>query len=64
MREPGWVDLTLEEMGRIDHVLLSHSHLDHVAALPLMVDAIASQRKSPAHLCIAGHNRGAEPHVF
>ncbi|MBL2595817.1 MBL fold metallo-hydrolase, partial [Klebsiella pneumoniae] len=29
-------DLTLEEMGRIDHVLLTHSHLDHIAALPLM----------------------------
>ncbi len=39
-------DLTLEEMRCIDHVLLTHSHLDHVAALPLMVDAIASQRST------------------
>ena len=28
-------DLTLDEMRQIDHVLLSHSHLDHIAALPL-----------------------------
>ena len=40
-------DLTLDEMKCINHVLLTHSHLDHVAALPLMVDAIASQRTSP-----------------
>jgi ribonuclease BN (tRNA processing enzyme) len=37
-------DLSLEEMLRIDHVLLSHSHLDHVAALPLMLDAVAASR--------------------
>ena len=40
-------DLTLEEMQAIDHVLLTHSHLDHVAALPLMVDAVAARRRSP-----------------
>ena len=40
-------DLTLEEMRSIDHVLLTHSHLDHVAALPLMVDAAASGRCKP-----------------
>jgi glyoxylase-like metal-dependent hydrolase (beta-lactamase superfamily II) len=39
-------DLTLDEMRGIDHVFLTHSHLDHVAALPLMVDAVASQRTS------------------
>ena len=43
-------DLTLEEMRRIDHVLLTHAHLDHVAALPLMVDAIASQRTTPVKI--------------
>ncbi|MFC5519815.1 MBL fold metallo-hydrolase [Polaromonas jejuensis] len=40
-------DLTLDEMAGIDHVLLTHSHLDHVAALPLMVDAIAARRTRP-----------------
>ncbi|WP_353396336.1 3',5'-cyclic-nucleotide phosphodiesterase [Hydrogenophaga sp. 5NK40-0174] len=37
-------DLPLEEMARIDHVLLTHSHLDHVASLPLMLDSVASTR--------------------
>jgi ribonuclease BN (tRNA processing enzyme) len=40
-------DLTLDEMARIDHVLLSHSHLDHIAALPLMLDAAAARRNRP-----------------
>ncbi len=43
----GVADLTLDEMAGIDHVLLTHSHLDHIAALPLMVDAIAARRRTP-----------------
>lgn len=58
-------DLTLEEMARIDHVLLSHSHLDHVAALPLMVDAIASQRKAPLRIyALPGTIQALKEHVF
>jgi ribonuclease BN (tRNA processing enzyme) len=37
-------DLTIEEMLQIEHVLLTHAHLDHVAALPLMLDAVAARR--------------------
>ena len=37
-------DLSLEEMASVNHVLLTHSHLDHVASLPLMLDAIAALR--------------------
>ena len=40
-------DLTLVEMARVDDVVLTHSHLDHVAALPLMIDAVASRRNRP-----------------
>ena len=40
-------DLSLDEMRGIDHLLLTHSHLDHVLALPLMVDSIAAQRSKP-----------------
>ena len=43
-------DLTLEEMGKIDHVFLTHSHLDHIAALPLMLDAVSSFRRTPVHI--------------
>jgi cAMP phosphodiesterase len=37
-------DLTLDELVQIDHVLLSHSHLDHVVGIPLMADAIMRRR--------------------
>lgn len=37
-------DLSLEEMANIHHVLLTHSHLDHVASLPLMLDSVAALR--------------------
>jgi len=33
-------DLTLDEMARIRHVFLTHSHLDHVAFLPLLLDTL------------------------
>lgn len=43
----GVADLPLGEMVQIDHVLLTHSHLDHCAALPLMLDAVAGLRSHP-----------------
>ena len=43
-------DLTLDEMRKIDHVFLTHSHLDHIAALPLMLDAVSSLRNSPVEI--------------
>ena len=46
----GLGDLTLDEMRRIEHVLLTHSHLDHVAALPLMVDAVGASRARPLQI--------------
>jgi ribonuclease BN (tRNA processing enzyme) len=33
-------DLTLDEMSRLRHVFITHTHLDHIAALPLLVDTI------------------------
>ena len=58
-------DLTLEEMGKIDHVLLTHSHLDHVAALPLMLDAVSSQRRHPVQVhALAATISALQTHVF
>jgi ribonuclease BN (tRNA processing enzyme) len=37
-------DLTLDELGRIDHILLSHSHLDHVLGVPLLADSVMRRR--------------------
>src|SRR5688572_10305109 len=58
-------DLTLAEMRSIEHVLLTHSHLDHVAALPLMIDAIASQLKEPVKIhALPGTIAALKTHVF
>jgi cAMP phosphodiesterase len=40
-------DLSLEEMCGINDVVLTHSHLDHIAALPLMIDSVAKLRTAP-----------------
>ena len=37
-------DLTLDELTRIDHIVLSHSHLDHILAIPLLADSVLRQR--------------------
>lgn len=40
-------DLTLDEMANIRHIFLTHSHLDHVAFLPLLVDSIFERIDEP-----------------
>ena len=37
-------DLTLDKLARIDHILLSHSHLDHVLGVPLLADSVMRRR--------------------
>ncbi len=58
-------DLTLDEMRGIDKVFLTHSHLDHVAALPLMVDAVAARRSAPLQIhALAGTIAALKAHIF
>ena len=40
-------DLSLAELTRIDHVFVSHSHLDHVTSIPFLVDTVGGMRSSP-----------------
>lgn len=37
-------DLSLEALARIDDILVSHSHLDHVLAIPLLADSVMKLR--------------------
>ena len=37
-------DLSLDELLRIDHVVVSHSHLDHVLAIGLLADTVSRRR--------------------
>jgi ribonuclease BN (tRNA processing enzyme) len=37
-------DLSLDELARIDHILLTHSHLDHVLGVGLLADSVSRRR--------------------
>jgi ribonuclease BN (tRNA processing enzyme) len=39
-------DLSLDELNAIDHILISHSHLDHVLAIGLLADSVIRNRKA------------------
>jgi ribonuclease BN (tRNA processing enzyme) len=43
----GVVGLSLAEMSEIDHVFVTHSHLDHIACIPLLVDSVSFMRDKP-----------------
>lgn len=61
----GLGDLTLDQMCGIEHVLLTHSHLDHVLALPLMVDATAARRTKPVQIhALGGTIAALKAHIF
>ena len=58
-------DLTLDEMAKIRHVFLTHTHLDHVAFLPLLVDSIFERISAP--IVIHGQAetiKGLKEHLF
>lgn len=40
-------DLTLTELKQIDHIFITHSHLDHVVSIPFLVDTVGGMRASP-----------------
>jgi 3',5'-cyclic-nucleotide phosphodiesterase len=43
----GVASLDMAALVKIDHVFISHSHLDHVAGLALLVDAVMGKRTTP-----------------
>ena len=46
----GLGNLSLEQLARIDHVFLTHSHMDHVACLPFLLDTVGLSRDRPVTL--------------
>lgn len=40
-------DLDLQALARIDHVFLTHSHLDHVTSIPFLADTVGGMRSEP-----------------
>ena len=48
-------DLTLDELVRVDRILVSHSHLDHVLAIGLLADSVVRRRAAAARPPIVVH---------
>ena len=42
--------LSSEELAKVEHVVLTHSHLDHTASLPLAIDAVYPLLKRPMRI--------------
>ena len=40
-------DLPIADLARVDHVFLTHTHLDHIACLPLIIDSVGDRRDKP-----------------
>jgi ribonuclease BN (tRNA processing enzyme) len=40
-------DLSLAELSLVDHIFVTHSHLDHVASIPFIVDTVGGMRSKP-----------------
>lgn len=43
----GITTLSFEQLLAIDHVFITHTHLDHVLGLPLLLDAVGEKRSTP-----------------
>ena len=61
----GATDLTLEQLARIDHVFVTHSHLDHIAAIPWLVDTVGGERDKPLTVhALDATIRALKEHIF
>jgi ribonuclease BN (tRNA processing enzyme) len=40
-------NLDIEALKKIDHIFLTHSHMDHIACLPLIADSVGAMRDRP-----------------
>jgi ribonuclease BN (tRNA processing enzyme) len=62
-------DLTLEEMAAVDHILVTHSHLDHVLAIGLLADSVTrrrhAERRPPVRVhALAATLAALRTHIF
>jgi ribonuclease BN (tRNA processing enzyme) len=61
----GVADLSLSELKQIDHVFVTHSHLDHIACIPFLVDAVGGMRREPVTVHATAQTLSAlQEHVF
>jgi len=58
-------ELSLAEICMIDHVFITHSHLDHIACLPFIIDSAWAMRDRPLNVYALGETLDAlMQHIF
>jgi ribonuclease BN (tRNA processing enzyme) len=58
-------ELSLSELVKIEHVFITHAHMDHVADLPLLADAVFTNRSHPINVYATEENLHAlRTHIF
>lgn len=40
-------DLSIEQLLKIDHIFITHAHLDHIASIPFLLDTVMGIRPDP-----------------
>lgn len=40
-------DLSIQELARIDHIFITHAHLDHITSIPFLIDTVMGLRSTP-----------------
>ena len=43
-------DLSLDALLKIDHIFVTHTHLDHITSIPLLLDTVMGLRAQPVTL--------------
>ncbi|MDZ4098413.1 MAG: 3',5'-cyclic-nucleotide phosphodiesterase [Methylophilaceae bacterium] len=43
-------DLSIEQLLKIDHIFITHSHLDHITSIPFLADTVLGFREAPIYV--------------
>lgn len=58
-------DLSVPELTRIDHIFVTHSHMDHVTSIPFLIDTVGWMRETPITLYATRETLGIlHEHLF
>ncbi len=58
-------DLSMEQLLKIDHIFVTHSHLDHIACIPFLLDTVIGMRPNPVTVYATKETIAAlKQHIF
>ncbi len=61
----GVSELSLAELCAIDHIFVTHSHLDHIACIPMLLDSVWTLRQQPITIYAIGETLEIlKQHIF